>query len=685
MERIRIKGKLEQLKKDLQNLEIQENSLEKDTKVNGVDATDAKTCANSEPASSERGENGASDVRVTKETVAVDLNARSDQGEEKGELSEAEPVENGHDSDLESGVSSMESFEGFLKKAPYSTEDERGELGRVMEDRFGKSSTDEVSINHDGGMSISPDEYQRLLKSQSTNSDEELHSSSASEKTLANVVETGLPVLTITDENGDIAEVGTIESPTLQNEDLPSVGKSNVDAKQEELSGEETDKAPLDSGVYSAEITSDGEVRVEPVVKSHGESLEQRGLPLEESVTAAQGEHGTHELSFDDFDLYGKQRLPNPREPAGDGGSSSGDDSNASLRQDMSHYTIVSDIDTDMDEDNNTEDWVGQTSPDLNDSVNICCSETLGAKMNEIPHDKGDNVRNSDSDLTRENPLGVQPEAGHKRGGKSTYDSVLIEPRRSPLSKKPDINVVTSAESSMPDVVGESPKRTFQQKIQNLQSHPILHSLPAQYLSSAEPAEKIQKLDTRNPTPSDTRALTVSTIPSTSASMYSALPGAQDTSSARCECDLTKSAGELHTNPRSVSAVSAATSPAGTNGWHSLLEEDEEPLSESLSVDEFVVVLGKLLEKLRVIEDMMASGIDVDENIQDELSKHVVRLCFNLLVFSSSVTYEAHYNTRRHKFRIPNSYLPSYFFTYLLTYSVFTYLLARLFSYSITY
>ena len=83
----------------------------------------------------------------------------------------------------------------------------------------------------------------------------------------------------------------------------------------------------------------------------------------------------------------------------------------------------------------------------------------------------------------------------------------------------------------------------------------------------------------------------------------------------------------FYSNSNLESSEAPVTCVAAENKWNLLLEEDEESLSENLSVDEFVEELGKLLEKLRVIEEMMKSGIAVEENVEDELSKHVV--CYN--------------------------------------------------------
>ena len=107
------------MKKDLQNLETQKPLLE----LNSSDETDSNTLKNQTafPLLHKRAVNEF-------EVDDKELSKKTNKGKQKGELSEVEHVENGLDSDLESGVSSMESFEGLLKKVPYSTEDDSGSL-----------------------------------------------------------------------------------------------------------------------------------------------------------------------------------------------------------------------------------------------------------------------------------------------------------------------------------------------------------------------------------------------------------------------------------------------------------------------------------------------------------------------------------------------------------------------------
>jgi len=54
------------------------------------------------------------------------------------------------------------------------------------------------------------------------------------------------------------------------------------------------------------------------------------------------------------------------------------------------------------------------------------------------------------------------------------------------------------------------------------------------------------------------------------------------------------------------------------------LNNEEVPLKEGMSLNVFVVEVEKLLEKLRVIEDMMKACQGVPDNVKDELARHVV-------------------------------------------------------------
>lgn len=591
------------MKTDLQNLETQSSLLE----LNSFEETDGNTLRNQTvfPLLHKKTANEG-------EESDKEVNKKSDKGKQKGEISEVEHVENGPDSDLESGVSSMESFEGLLKKVPYSTEDDSGSLDRGVEQRL----NDQTTIDQDGGISISPDEYERFRKNQSVKS-KDLEVTSEEKQVCVDI-----PLLMVTDENGDLAEIRT--SDLLENTNSSLLSNINEGFEQREISDKQNDKTPLDSGIYSVDVTDEGKLQVEPVYESNEDALVENESTSENSRNVTSNEpheeHGIHELLFDDFDLYGKQKLPKLREVTGDENCSSGDDSNASQRQDMSHYTIVSNIDAEIGEEQNTGDLLDQTMRDSDKGNGD--KDMPVAKTNVIFHYQGESAL---SDSVVQNGSGI------------SIDQTFSQPRTNIFSEDPKIAVVTSCDLSVTELVSESPKRTLSNETENLDSNDKLETKTSeQALISNEPAEKVQKLDATDSKLFETRTSMLDTNPLVHATTSILNPQEILIS---CNENVTMSVPSLYSSSSLGAPVTSLTRTIASDSLSSVIEEDEEPLSENLTLDEFVIELDKLLEKLRTIEDMMTSEITVDEDIKDELSKHVVGYIDTPLMPLSKIRY----------------------------------------------
>ena len=54
------------------------------------------------------------------------------------------------------------------------------------------------------------------------------------------------------------------------------------------------------------------------------------------------------------------------------------------------------------------------------------------------------------------------------------------------------------------------------------------------------------------------------------------------------------------------------------------LDESGNLLHEDMSLDEFLVEVEKLMEKLHSIEELISTEQDLDNNVKEELAKHVV-------------------------------------------------------------
>ena len=63
------------------------------------------------------------------------------------------------------------------------------------------------------------------------------------------------------------------------------------------------------------------------------------------------------------------------------------------------------------------------------------------------------------------------------------------------------------------------------------------------------------------------------------------------------------------------------------------LDESENILHENMSLDAFLVEVEKLLEKLHSIEELITTDLEDEDNVKDELAKHVVISSFKFNSF----------------------------------------------------
>ena len=62
------------------------------------------------------------------------------------------------------------------------------------------------------------------------------------------------------------------------------------------------------------------------------------------------------------------------------------------------------------------------------------------------------------------------------------------------------------------------------------------------------------------------------------------------------------------------------------------LDESGNLLHEDMSLEDFLVEVEKLVEKLRSIEELITTELDSEDNMKDELAKHVVSNTNSLLL-----------------------------------------------------
>ena len=491
-------------------------------------------------------------------------------------------AENG-DSDLgdsESGVSSMESFEGILRKENGDAPSENGaRVNGVSDDHFVNDESDE-DVHLNGGLSVSPDEYQRIRLSHSADSNQDTNSSrdlvddsgATSRATGDKSGDVSVPVLIVTDEDGTRAEVEFAENGVDGSQDNEgftdqageffiddfdvyygdSTPKTVIDpdktsTHEDTITSENESSAPKSvtikessSGDLSAGDTADHlpngdgleDQSNDLVLKDESESLE-KSIVTEVTLPSHKGV--TDNALRDDFDISADSEL--------------GDDI-------LRHSTPAEDITSASTEDITTPDLKGNESDPVGLLIN-------GPETHLPPQfDKAETQdSNSDSSIGLDNMAKKSPSPASQTGVKAGLTKSAPNREMDKLDRLLNIGD-HSLEINTRDVEAEKP-----------------HDRIASILSERRKAEEAERL-----------RFAESSVRDTDYELFTSRP-----------LDLIDRSSPLKD-----------------------LDESESLLHENMSLDAFLVEVEKLLDKLRSIEELITTGMEDEDNVKDELAKHVV-------------------------------------------------------------
>ena len=483
-------------------------------------------------------------------------------------------AENG-DSDLadsESGVSSMESFEGILRKENEDATTENGvQVNGVSDDHFVNDESDE-DVHLNGGLSVSPDEYQRIRLShsadtnQDTNSSRDLDDDSRATSRATDVKSdgVGVPVLIVTDEDGTRAEVEFAENgvdgsqdnegfteqagefffddfdvyygestpKTVIDPDKASTREDTITSENESSATQSVTIKESSSGDLDACDTVDhvpnGDVSedqsIDLVSKDESESFEKS---IVTEVTLPSHKSVTDNALRDDFDISADSDL--------------GDDI-------LRHSTPAEDIASTSTEENTTPDPKGKLLTD-------------GPETQVPPRFVKTSDSNSDSSKAVNNVAEKSASLTNQTTVKAGFTRSAPNEEMDKLDRLLNIGE-QSLENSTKDVEAEKP-----------------HDRIASILSERRKAEEAERL-----------RFAESSVRDTDYELFTSRP-----------LDLVDRSSPLKD-----------------------LDESESLLHENMSLDAFLVEVEKLLDKLRSIEELITTGMEDEDNVKDELAKHVV-------------------------------------------------------------
>ncbi|KAL9958264.1 hypothetical protein ACROYT_G035259 [Oculina patagonica] len=504
-------------------------------------------------------------------------------------------VENG-DSDLgdsESGVSSMESFEGILRKenGHGSSENDVQENG-VSDERFGNDESDD-NAHVDGGLSVSPDEYQRIRMNHSADTDQDTSSSrdledgsrATSRETDDKSGDVSVPLLIVTDEDGTPAEVEFAENGTDDSQDNEgltdqagefffddfdvyygdSTPKTVIEPDQGSVrddtivSEKERDVPKSDSFVVKESSSDEGDT-VNHLAngdvsddQSNDLVIKDKSQPLKESVvtdvtdvTLPSYKTVTANALQDDFDVSADSEL--------------GDDI-------LRHSTPVKVVASTVKEENTTPDPRDSSSDSIEQLVNG--AETQGPpRFEEDRKANSFSYRDYNADTSGSNSsLDTTPTKSRAPTSQTGVQAGLVSPPPNEEMEKLDrlFNIGEhSSENIAKDVESEKP-----------------HVRIASILSERRKAEEAERL-----------RFAESSVRDTDYELFTSRP-----------LDLIDRSSPLKD-----------------------LDDSENLLHENMSLDSFLVEVEKLLEKLRSIEELITTDMEDEDNVKDELAKHVA-LC----------------------------------------------------------
>lgn len=517
----------------------------------------------------------------------------------------AEVIENG-DSDLgdsESGVSSMESFEGIVRRENGHMPGENAlkENGLPEEPSINGTSNEGMPLNE--GIAVSPDEYQRILMNNSAE---------------------------------------TSEHVTLNSNGLENGEYSRNDGDESRVASRESGNKPHDVSVPLLTVTDED-----------GSALE---VQFAENVTENSSDNfdngsfsgSAGEFFIDDFDVYYGQGPPKiVVEPAE---ASAGDNTDfPESKNDEPDATQESSHRQDNDKSNVPEESV------LSDQA---ISGISGVDSRELSKEL---TENAETEITLPSYKAIPDNALHEFDISADLETGDDRPRHSTPSELP-VSAAKEEDSKYGNQAEE------------------LNSKPEGFSDSTSPLEKVVTGDIIPVVSNNTRALPqpdkVKKIndkrrkyeavnsPSSSETIEQAGPDDQSSSSVISapndemdKLDRLLRVGELdgevekpqdriasilaerrkaeeaerlrfaETSVRDPDYELFTSRPLDLMDRSSPLKELDESgnlLHEDMSLEDFLVEVEKLVEKLHSIEELITTEMDSEDNMKDELAKHVV-------------------------------------------------------------
>ena len=518
-----------------------------------------------------------------------------------------EVVENG-DSDLgdsESGVSSMESFEAIVRRENGHMPGENAlkENGLPEEPSTNGTSNEGMPLNE--GIAVSPDEYQRILMNNSAETNEHVTLNSnglengeysrnngdesrvASRESRNKPHDVSVPLLTVTDEDGSASEVQFAENVTENSSDNFDNGSFSGSAGEffiddfDVYYGQGHPKIVVEPAEASAgdntdfpEIKNDEPDATQE--SSHRQDNDRSNVP-EESVLSDQAING---ISGDDSrELSKDQELTENAETEIILPSYKAIPDNA-----LHEFDISADLETGDDRPRHS------TPSELPVSTAKEEDSKYGNQAEEL-NSKPEGFSDSTSPLEEVVTGDIIPVVSNNTRALPQPDEV--RKRNDKRRKYEAVNSPSSSES-------------IEQAGQDDQSSSSVISAPNDEMDKLDRLLRVGELDAEVEKPQDRIA-----------SILAERRKAEEAERLRfAETSVRDPDYELFTS-RPLDLMDRS-SPLKE------LDESGNLLHEDMSLEDFLVEVEKLVEKLRSIEELITTELDSEDNMKDELAKHVV-------------------------------------------------------------
>ena len=563
-----MKDKLKRLQHDISVLENEISSI---TQANCLETTQEKIAS----------------VVVTLPAEVVERKPTSHEREETGDFDLG---------DSESGVSSMESFDGILRKENdhFSGESGRKENGAL------EQATEIEDLEEDGhpngGISITPDEYERIrldFSEESTNSTlpqvgfvnkgSSNEFDDVSRDSVGKSSDISVPMLMVTDQDGARAEVVFAEN-TPENGDDESI--------------------PDQAGEF---FIDDFDVYYGKGSPKIGDEMEETSAGDRTVVAENENDKLVRESSMNEPDIGSKSSAVSEQEQSG-----SPDDQSSE---------IVSEIkvgDAQLSDEAITVNWTSQ-----DDTVTVDALQRF-----DISADlESDDVPRHSTPSELSAPTETDENASSERSAQAITDVALRDTVES-------VNLGMKSSSNdtgifpLSDMVenGANKRRKYepQSDLSFLESEPTEQrnmsgeaSLQASLasLASLETNEEMDKLD---------RLCTINEKEEPEMKPQDKIASIVAERRKTEEAERLRFAEDSIRDPDYELFTSRPLDLRDRSSPLKDLDESGNLLHEDMSLDEFLVEVEKLVEKLHTIEELISADQDLENNVKEELAKHVV-------------------------------------------------------------